>query len=67
VQIDGHPMGASIGREVLHYRYHSGAQGDDPLETYTQNADQMEAAVRRRVAQGSVEPVMLRENDLPRS
>ena len=67
VLIDGHPVGASIGREVLHYRYHSNAQGDDPLETYTQHEEQMEAAVRRRVAQGSIEPVMLRENDLPRS
>ena len=28
---------------------------------------EVEAAVRRRVAQGSIEPVMLREYDLPRS
>jgi hypothetical protein len=36
------------------------------MEIYAQYADQLEAAVRRRVAQGSIEPVMLREFDLPR-
>jgi hypothetical protein len=64
VQIDAHWMGASISRETLHFRFRPGAQGDDPLETYTAHAADIEAAIRRRVAQGSLEPVMLREHDL---
>ena len=66
VLIDGQPMGAGISRDILRYRFRPGAQGDDPMEIYAQYADQLEAAVRRRVAQGSIEPVMLREFDLPR-
>ena len=66
VLIDGQHMGASISKDVLRYRFRPGAQGDDPMEIYAQYADQLEAAVRRRAAQGSIEPVMLREFDLPR-
>jgi hypothetical protein len=64
VLVDGNPLGASISRDVLHYRYRPNSQGDDPLETYLANAADIEAAVHRRVAQGSIEPVMLRERDL---
>jgi hypothetical protein len=64
VLIDGEPMGASVSRETLHYRYRPEAQGEDPLETYTLHASDLDAAVRRRVAKGSIEPVMLREFDL---
>lgn len=64
VDVDGTLWGASVSREALHHRYRSGAQGDDPLETFTANASDIEAAVRRRIAQGSREPVMLREYDL---
>jgi hypothetical protein len=34
------------------------------MQTYQDNAADIEAAVRRRLAQGSREPVMLREYDL---
>ena len=64
VLVDGKPLGASIGRTALHHRYRPNSQGEDPLETYLANAVDIEAAVRRRLAQGSIEPVMLREHDL---
>ena len=64
ILVDGQPFGASVGREALHHRYRPTTQGDDPLETYQANAADIEAAVRRRLAQGSREPVMLREYDL---
>ncbi len=64
VPIDDQLVGASISRETLHYRFRPGVQGDDPLETFTTYASDIIAAVKRRVAQGSIEPVMLREYDL---
>jgi hypothetical protein len=64
IPVDGNLLGASVSREALHHRYRPTAQGDDPLETYFANAADIEAAVRRRLAQGSREPVMLREYDL---
>jgi len=64
VRIDGKLVGASIGREALHYHYRPDAQGEDPLETYRAHAADIEAAVHRRVAGGSLQPVMLREFDL---
>jgi len=66
VVINGFPVGASIGKETLHYRYKAHARNDDPLETYTANAAEIELAVRRRVASGSMEPVMLRDFDVHR-
>lgn len=62
---DASVVGASISKEVLHYRYQPQGHGEDPLETYRAHAAEIEAAVRRRVARGSIEPVMLRESDLP--
>lgn len=64
VDVDGREMGASVGRMALHHRYRPNAQGEDPLETFRENRADIEAAVRRRVSQGSLEPVMLREYDL---
>jgi hypothetical protein len=64
IPINGEIMGASISRETLHRRFRPTAKDDDPLETYTANAADIAAAVARRVAQGSIEPVMLREYDL---
>lgn len=64
VPIDGQMVGASISRETLHYSFRPRATGDDPLETFTANAMAITAAVERRVAKGSREPVMLREFDL---
>ena len=64
VMVDGQPVGASIGKETLHYRYKSSQSEDDPLATYTQHAPELEAAVIRRLAAGSREPVMLRDSDV---
>jgi hypothetical protein len=70
VLVDDLLIGASIGKETLHYRYKANSSDDDPLVTYTQNAAEIDAAVRRRVAGGSREPVMIRDWDVrpqPRS
>ena len=64
VPIDDQVVGASISRETLHHRFRPGVQGDDPLETFNTYSSDIIAAVKRRVAQGSIEPVMLREYDL---
>ena len=64
VQIDALLVGATISKETLHYRYQAHSTNDEPLATYTANADELAAAVRRRVAAGSVEPVMLRDGDI---
>jgi len=65
VDVDGQSVGASIRKETLHYRFAPGRNDDQPLATYLANADEIAEAVRRRVAAGSIEPVMLREHDLP--
>lgn len=57
-------VGATIRRATLHYRFEPQRTDDDPLATYLAHADEVNAAVRRRVAAGSREPVMLREWDL---
>jgi len=64
ISIDDAPMGAIISRRTLHFRFRPGVLDDDPMETYKAFSEEIEAAVRRRVAQGSREPVMLREFDL---
>jgi hypothetical protein len=64
VPIDGIAVGASISRETLHHRYSPGSVGEDPLATFHTNLNGLEDAVRRRVANGSIEPVMIREFDL---
>ena len=64
VLIDGAHVGASIRKETLHYRYRPTASDDVPMETYQLHAEELDAAVRKRVLGGSVEPVMLRDNDL---
>lgn len=64
VLVDDQYIGASIRRETLHYRFDPQASGEDPLATYTAHAADIDAAVRRRVAAGSREPVMLRDPDV---
>jgi hypothetical protein len=64
VLVDAKEFGASVSREALHHRYRPTGQGEDPLETFLANMADIESAVRRRVAQGAREPVMLREHDL---
>jgi len=64
VLVDDQYIGASIRRETLHYRFDPQAVGEDPLATYAAHAADIDAAVRRRVAAGSREPVMLRDPDV---
>ena len=64
VEIAGIAVGASVSRETLHHRYAPQSAGEDPLATFRTNMAGLEDAVRRRVAKGSIEPVMLREFDL---
>jgi Protein of unknown function (DUF1488) len=64
VEIDGQPVGASIRKETLHYRFQAHSQTDDPLTTYLAHAAEIDAAVRRRVAAGAREPVLLRDPDV---
>ncbi|MBL0087483.1 MAG: hypothetical protein IPP44_12570 [Ideonella sp.] len=63
-EINGLWVGSSISKETLHYRFRPDASGEDPMATYLANAAYLETVVRRRVASGSIEPVMLREHDL---
>ncbi|MDB5846967.1 MAG: hypothetical protein JWP29_719 [Rhodoferax sp.] len=64
VLVDANWVGASIGKAALHYRYAPNRNDDEPLATYTANAPEIDAAVRKRVLGGSVEPVMLRDHDV---
>lgn len=64
VQVDQAQIGAMVKKEALHYRYHPLADNDDPLATYRSHAAEIDEAVRRRVAGGSVEPILLRDADL---
>jgi hypothetical protein len=61
---DGASIGASISMRALHYRYRASLDGADAVATYTAHRGDIDAAVRRRFAAGSLEPVMLREHDL---
>lgn len=63
VTVDGQSVSASVGKTALHYHFRT-ADNADPLETYASHAEEIDAAVRRRLAQGSTPPVMLREHDL---
>jgi hypothetical protein len=63
VLVDDLLVGASVRKETLHYRFHPQLTDDDPLATYRANASEIDRLVRKRVASGSIEPVMLREHD----
>jgi Protein of unknown function (DUF1488) len=64
VQVGDRLMSASVSREALHYRYRPDGTGEDPMETFRFHSAEIESAVRRRFAEGALEPVMLREHDL---
>ncbi|HSI56032.1 MAG TPA: DUF1488 family protein [Ideonella sp.] len=64
VQIDDQLVGASIRKETLHYRFQAHSNNDEPLATYTANSAEIDDAVKRRFAAGSIEPVMLRDPDV---
>jgi hypothetical protein len=67
VRVNEQFVGASIRREILHYRYHATRTNDDPMVTYAENLAELHAAVRLRVTKGSIEPVMLRDADIQRN
>jgi hypothetical protein len=62
---EGKPMGAILSAQVLHFRFHTQADGSDAVAAYVANRSEIDAVVVRRVARGSIEPVIVRENDLP--
>ncbi len=64
VMIGDQSVGATISRRTLHHHFAANRTDDQPLATYQTNANLLHDAVRRRVAGGSIEPVMLREHDL---
>jgi hypothetical protein len=64
VQLDQAQIGAMVKKETLHYRYHPLQDDDDALATYRDHAPEINEAVRRRAAAGSVEPIMLRDADI---
>jgi hypothetical protein len=64
VPIAGIAVGATISRETLQHRCAPRSVGDDPMATFRTNQGELEEAVRRRVARGAIEPVVLRESDL---
>jgi hypothetical protein len=57
--------GATISKETLHYRFKADRSGADAVASYEAHRTEIDDAVRRRIANGSIEPVMLRESDLP--
>jgi hypothetical protein len=61
---DGNAVGAIVRRELLHYVFGGRFDGGDALVTFGVHRAAIEAAVLRRVAGGSIEPVLLREADL---
>jgi len=60
----GHAVGAIIRTQILHHRFQADIAGTDALDVYTQHRAEIGAAVARRIAAGSIEPVLLREADL---
>lgn len=64
VEVAGIPVGASVSHATLHHRFRPEAQGENPMDTFAAHRAELETVVRRRVAQGAIEPVMLREHDL---
>lgn len=57
-------VGAIVRKELLHHGFHGALDGSDALDTFHAHRAAIEAAVLRRVAGGSIEPVLLREADL---
>jgi hypothetical protein len=61
---DRPPMGAILSKEVLRYRFSANPDGSDAVAAYRAHRSEIDAAVLGRVDRGSIEPVILRENDL---
>lgn len=60
----GQAVGAIIRQQILHHRFQADISGSDALDVYTRHRGEIDAAVLRRIATGSIEPVLLREADL---
>ena len=60
----GQPVGAIVRQQILHHRFQADISGSDALVVYTRHRVEIDAAVLRRIATGSIEPVLLREADL---
>ena len=65
VDVGGVAIGASVSKQALHYRLRGDTSGNDAVAVYHAHRPALEAAVRRRWAAGSLEPILLRESDLP--
>lgn len=63
---DGRFVGATISKQTLHYRFQASLDGSDAVSTYAAHREEIDSAVRRRLAAGSIEPIMLREFDVKR-
>lgn len=61
----GKSIGAILTKPVLLYRFNAKPDGSDAVATYQAHRATIDEAVLSRVASGSIEPVMLREHDLP--
>lgn len=61
---DGSVVGATISKETLRYCFGGAADGENALAIYQAHQAQIDEAVRKRRAAGSLEPIMLREFDV---
>ncbi len=61
----GPAIGAILSKQLLQHRFQGGSDDHDAVAAYQRHCADIDAAVLRRVASGSIEPVMLREHDLP--
>lgn len=61
----GQPVGAILSPQVLQYRLQAAPDGDGDaaVAAYLAHRAEVDAAVLARLGAGSIEPVMLREND----
>lgn len=59
----GTSIGAIVRKEILHYCFQGNLAGEGALDTFQSHRAEIEGAVRQRAAQGSIEPVLLREAD----
>jgi len=57
-------VGAIVRPALLHHRFQGDIGGADALAVYHRHQAEIDAAVLRRIAAGSIEPVLLREGDL---
>jgi hypothetical protein len=60
------PIGAMLSLRLLQQRFDAKPDGSDAVASYAAHRAEIDAAVLARVRSGSIEPVMLREFDLPR-